>query len=88
MKQLILNPVENLPYLISYAEDVQVKGLYVSDKDKTEQTVMASKIGFSGRGDYNQRIQQIYKEWAEVLGVPHLSLRLLSGLHANIIIYM
>lgn len=88
MKQLILNPVENLPYLISYAEDVQVKGLYVSDKDKTEQTIMASKIGFSGRGDYNQRIHQIYKEWAEALGVPHLSMRLLSGLHAHIIIFM
>lgn len=88
MKQLILNPVENLPYLISYVEDVQAKGLYVSDKDKTEQMVMTSKISFSGRGDYNHKIHQIYREWSETLDVQHLSMRLLSGLHAHIIIFM
>lgn len=88
MKQLILNPVENLPYLISCAQDIQSRGLYVSDKNKTEQAVMASKIGFSGRDDYNHKIHQIYKEWAEALGVQHLSMRLLSGLHAHIVIFM
>lgn len=88
MKQLILNPVENLPYLIAGAQNIQTRGLYVSDKNKTEQMIMASKIGFSGRGDYNQKIHQIYDEWSEALGVQHLSMRLLSGLHAHIIIFM
>lgn len=88
IKQLILNPVENLPYLISCTEDVQAKGLYVSDKEKTDKTVMSSKIGFSGRNDYNKKIHQIYKKWADVLGTQHLSMRLLSGLHAHIIIFM
>lgn len=88
MKQLILNPVENLPYLISCMEDLQARGLYVSDKEKTEETIMTSKIGFSGRKDYNQKIHQIYKAWSDVLGAQHLSMRLLSGLHAHIIIFM
>lgn len=88
MNQLILNPVENLPYLISCTEDIKARGLYVSDKVKTDETVKNSKIGFSGRQDYNNAIHKIYHDWAKVLGVSQLSMRLLSGLHAHIIIFM
>ena len=36
MLQLILNPVENLPFLFDIKISDELKGLYVSDKLKTE----------------------------------------------------
>ena len=86
--QLILNPVENLPYLFDIVIPDELKGLYVSDKLKTENIVQNSKIGFSGRDNINFEIRTIYKQWGERLNVKHLSMRLLSGLHAHIILFM
>ena len=88
MYQLILNPVENLPYLFNIKNSDELKGLYVSDKLKTEKIVQSSKIGFSGREDTNFEIRNIYQRWSERLNVKHLSMRLLSGLHAHIILFM
>lgn len=88
MLQLILNPVENLPYLFDIKISEELKGLYVSDKLKTEKIVQNSKIGFSGRERTNFEIRNIYQRWSERLNVKHLSMRLLSGLHAHIILFM
>ena len=88
MLQLILNPVENLPYLFGLKIPDELKGLYVSDKMKTEKMVQNSKIGFSGRESTNLEIRNIYQRWSERLNVKHLSMRLLSGLHAHIILFM
>lgn len=86
--QLILNPVENLPYLITQNTNQKSRGLYVSDKIKNDEVVRSSKIGFSGRQDYNEQVQQIYSVWKQVMGASTFSMRLLSGLHAHIIIFM
>lgn len=88
MLQLILNPVENLPCLFDIKISEELKGLYVSDKLKTEEIVKNSKIGFSGREHINFEIQNIYQQWSNQLNVKHLSMRLLSGLHAHIILFM
>ena len=88
MIQLILNPVENLPYLFDIKISDELKGLYVSDKLKSEKIVQNSKIGFSGRESTNLEIRNIYQKWSERLNVKHLSMRLLSGLHAHIILFM
>lgn len=88
MLQLILNPVENLPFLFDIKISDKLKGLYVSDKLKTEKIVQNSKIGFSGRESTNLEIRNIYQNWSERLNVKHLSMRLLSGLHAHIILFM
>lgn len=88
MYQLILNPVENLPYLFNIKIPDELKGLYVSDKLKTEKIVLDSKIGFSGRACTNLEIRNIYQSWSEQLNVKHISMRLLSGLHAHIILFM
>lgn len=88
MLQLILNPVENLPYLFDIKIPEELKGLYVSDKLKTDEIVRNSKIGFSGRNIINHEIRDIYKQWSARLNVKHLSMRLLSGLHAHIILFM
>lgn len=88
MLQLILNPVENLPCLFDIEIPDELKGLYVSDKLKTEKIVQNSKIGFSGRESINLEIRDIYQRWSNQLNVKHLSMRLLSGLHAHIILFM
>ena len=43
----------------------KLKGLYVSDKLKTEKIVQNSKIGFSGRESTNLEIRNIYQNWSE-----------------------
>lgn len=88
LNQLILNPVENLPYLIAESGNSESMGLYVSDKLKTDKIVRDSKIGFSGRQEYNQKVQEIYTVWKQAMGAETFSMRLLSGLHAHIIIFM
>lgn len=88
MFQLILNPVENLPCLFDIKTPNELKGLYVSDKLKTEKIVQNSKIAFSGRDSVNIEIRNIYQRWSNQLNVKHLSMRLLSGLHAHIILFM
>lgn len=88
MKQLILNPVENLPFLITDKTHFEVHGLYVSDKVKTDKTMRASKIAFSGRSELNREIRRIYDDWADALHAAKLSMRLLSGLHAHTLLFM
>lgn len=88
LKQLILNPVENLPNLISNNTYEKFQGLYVSDKTKTDEIVKTSIIGFSGRNKANKEVQKIYSAWKETLGVQNLSMRLLSGLHAHTVLFM
>lgn len=86
--QLILNPVENLPLYVADRSYECVHGLYVSDKEKTDEAMKSSKIAFSGRTELNQKVRQIYSEWACSLNVKNLSMRLLSGLHAHIVLFM
>lgn len=86
--QLILNPVENIPELFQIHIDEFTKGLYISDKYKNDEINKQSKIAFSGRSEYSDKIRIIYKEWAKQLGAKSLSMRLLSGLHAHIVLFM
>lgn len=86
--QLILNPVENLPELFHINVDKRIQGLYVSDKYKTDEIIKDSKIAFSGRNDYSDMVHDVYSSWAKQLDVDCLSMRLLSGLHAHIVLFM
>lgn len=86
--QLILNPVENIPELFPTEINDCIKGLYISDKYKNDEINMQSKIAFSGRTEYSSNIQAIYDKWAKQLGAKSLSMRLLSGLHAHIVLFM
>lgn len=88
IKQLILNPVENLPHLITKETYKKIQGLYVSDKLKTAETVKSSVIGFSGRKHENETVRRIYSDWGKALGANCLSMRLLSGLHAHTVLFM
>lgn len=88
LHQLILNPVENIPELFQIHIDEFTKGLYISDKYKNDKINKQSKIAFSGRSEYSDKIRTIYTEWAKQLGAKSLSMRLLSGLHAHIVLFM
>lgn len=88
INQLILNPVENLPHLITENTYRDSQGLYVSDKVKTDEIIKSSAIGFSGRNNANENVRKIYSDWKDALGVECLSMRLLSGLHAHTVLFM
>lgn len=86
---LILNPVENVPF----AEDLVVTsgllhGLYNSDKMRTPAERVTTPIQFAGRQALEQDSRLIYAAWAEALHASDATLRLLSGLHAHIVLFM
>ncbi len=85
---LILNPVENLPFLFTNSANSQLEGLYISDRLRDEQQKLAASILFSGREDLSRDINMIYQKWAKLLHADALSMRLLSGLHAHIVTFM
>lgn len=86
---LILNPVENVPP----SEDIAVTssllhGLYNSDKERTREQRLSVPIQFAGRRQLEQDSREIYTAWAEALGAADVTLRVLSGLHAHIVLFM
>lgn len=86
---LILNPVENIPFPDVLAPSVSfMHGLYNTDTYRSQDDKYKSKIQFSGRGQVTEDIKKIYGMWASLLGAETLSMRLLSGLHAHIVLFM
>ena len=86
---LILNPVENVPF-----DDILtpcsgfLHGLYNTDTLRNIEQKFNSKIQFSGRDNITSDIDYIYSSWAYLLKGKKISMRLLSGLHAHIILFM
>jgi glycine hydroxymethyltransferase len=86
---LILNPVENFPF----ADDLAVAsgllhGLYNSDKNRGHDERLLTPIQFAGRQSLEHDSRAIYSEWAQALKAADATLRLLSGLHAHIVLFM
>ncbi|MEO6500332.1 MAG: hypothetical protein ABIQ09_00290 [Jatrophihabitantaceae bacterium] len=86
---LILNPVENIPF----AEDLIpasgiLHGLYNSDKRRSRLERINTPIQFAGRQAMESDSREIYAAWARALGAEEATLRLLSGLHAHIVLFM
>jgi glycine hydroxymethyltransferase len=86
---LVLNPVENFPVM----EDLgliasEQHGVYNSDKTRTRDQRLAADIQFAGRQDIEHDCRLMYRAWADRLGAEDATLRLLSGLHAHIILFM
>ncbi|MDC7291903.1 GNAT family N-acetyltransferase [Blautia schinkii] len=88
-RTLILNPVENIP-------DIEVlepcssflHGLYNTDSIRNEKEKLNTKIQFSGRNEISSDVNKIYNEWAKLLKGEAVSMRLLSGLHAHMVVFM
>lgn len=86
---LILNPVENIPTLNILEPCASfLHGLYNTDSIRDSEQKLNTKIQFSGRNKIAQDVNQIYQTWADILGAEALSMRLLSGLHAHIVVFM
>jgi glycine hydroxymethyltransferase len=86
---LILNPVENIPFLDILAPSISfMHGLYNTDTLRSPEEKYHSKIQFSGRDQITEDIRTIYDLWAKLLGAEAISMRLLSGLHAHIVMIM
>lgn len=86
---LILNPVENVPF----AEDLAVAagplhGLYNSDKVRTREERARTPTQFAGRQALESDCRLVYEAFADALGAADATLRLLSGLHAHIVLFM
>jgi glycine hydroxymethyltransferase len=86
---VVLTPVDNFP-AFSEADRYSrwTHGLYASDKIRSDEQVRESPIAFAGRRRITQDIAQIHAELALRLGGTNASLRLLSGLHAHIVLFM
>lgn len=86
---IILTPVDNVPL---FYEDRDVAfflhGLYISDKEKTTEQQQDSIIQFPGRERATRDINRIHSRLAQMLEGAEGSLRLLSGLHAHVAIFM
>lgn len=88
-KQLILNPVENIPdskYLSCSTGFLH--GIYNSDKLRSESEMINTKIQFAGRNSIANDINQIYNVWCDILKAQAISMRFFSGLHAHTTVFM
>lgn len=86
---IILNPVENFPFSddLSPASSL-IHGLYNTDKIRNDAQKKGTKHQFSGRDRLAYDTRRIYNSWAKVLRAEDLSMRLLSGLHAQTVLFM
>lgn len=88
-RTLILNPVENYPNPdILFPCASPIHGLYNTDSQRSDEEKLLSKIQFAGRDSVTRDVNLIYQQWAKLLGAQALTMRLLSGLHAHIILFM
>jgi len=87
--QLILNPVENLPFRDDIAVAASlIHGLYNSDKVRSaEQRLLADTL-WAGRDDIASDCRTMYDLWAEALGAADATLRLRGGLNAHQVLLM
>lgn len=86
---IILTPVDSIPlFYDEQASTSFLHGLYISDKIKSERQKQQSIIQFACRDRGTWDLNRIHSKLAECLGAAEGSLRLLSGLHAHIAVFM
>jgi glycine hydroxymethyltransferase len=86
---LVLNPVENFPF----PADLEVTagtlhGLYNTDKVRTREQRLETPMQFAGRTALERDSRLVYEAWADALGAADTTMRVLSGLHAHIVLFM
>lgn len=86
---LILTPVDSMPIYWQLRDTPSfLEGLYATDHPRKEEEIKSSKIFFGGRKYISKDIEKIYSTWAKALGAKAASMRLLSGLHAHVVVFM
>lgn len=87
-KQLFLNPTENLPELLYSPDPNYIQGLYIDELVESEDMQKSKTVLFSGHYELQQDITSYQEEWCHLLQADHVSMRLLSGLHAHTVVFM
>jgi len=82
-----LTPVDSIPFFTRENTEF-LHGLYISDKVKSNHQKKESIISFPGRSRATFDVNMIHSELANLLGGEAGSLRLLSGLHAHLMVFM
>lgn len=86
---IVLTPVDSFPIYDANSLGLErLEGLYATDRPRGPDQVMASKIFFAGRGRMSYDMKRVYSAWSAALGASDTSMRLLSGLHAHVTIFM
>lgn len=86
---LILNPTENVPLIQNIQNEFQhLNGLYVTDQNRGAISPEKLKVAFGGRERASYDNRKINSSWAQAFEGASASLRLLSGLHAHIALFM
>jgi len=86
---IVLNPVDSMPIYHNEMGDADfLEGFYVTDRPRDDEGIANSKIFFAGRRASSLDCKLIYDSWADALGCEELSMRLLSGLHAHVTLFM
>lgn len=83
-----LTPVDSISFSQKKESTSFLHGFYVSDKSKSINQQRDSIIQFGGRRRASYDMNRIHSELAQTLNASSASLRLLSGLHAHIAIFM
>ncbi|CAM4042607.1 hypothetical protein [Pseudoalteromonas byunsanensis] len=83
-----LTPVDNIPLGFEDIDTSFLHGFYISDKVKTQEEQMNSVIQFGGREYATKDLNNIHASLAKKLKASAGSLRLLSGLHAHMVVFM
>lgn len=86
--KLILNPVENLPFLFYDNTLSKLEGLYITDKNRTDKEKKESKILFGGRQRYIDEVLYTYELWKKYLHAEDVTLRPFSGLNAHMLMFL
>lgn len=84
---LILNPVENIPNLLGGTSYRDFEGLYITDKNRTDEERFDAKILFAGRQSLIDEVLNVYEKWKIMLGAKNISFRLFSGLNAHMSLF-
>lgn len=87
-KNIILNPVENLPMEFGDESISQLQGLYITDKNRAEEQKKNSKILFAGRDNYINSVISTYELWKTKLKAQDITMRPQSGLNAHLLIFL
>jgi glycine hydroxymethyltransferase len=88
-QSILLNPVENFPFAADLAPASGVlHGLYNSDKVRSTHQAIETPIQFAGRAQISADVREIYSAWADALEASDATLRMLSGLHAHVVLFM
>lgn len=85
---LPLTPVDSYAPQRLPADAQYLAGMYATDKMRSKDDMLRAKILFAGRRRTTRDVNEVAGAWARALQAGGASLRVLSGLHAHVVLFM